>query len=47
VELLGRLPYRPLAEPVLAHLAGSVEVGWHWCYEAADTDPVVTPLDER
>lgn len=32
VELLEALPYRPLAEPVLAHLRGEPRAGRHWTY---------------
>ena len=41
VELLGRLPYRPLAEPVLAFLDGGAgaEVT-HWTYASPDAKPV-------
>lgn len=41
IDLLTRLPYRPLAEPVVAHLCERVEPGSHWLYETADADPVV------
>jgi 8-oxo-dGTP pyrophosphatase MutT (NUDIX family) len=46
IELLGRLPYRPLREPLVAYLAESVKPGSHWRYDTADADPVVTPLAE-
>ena len=41
VELLGRLPDRPLAEPVLAFLDGGAgaEVT-HWTYASPDAEPV-------
>ena len=42
VALLGQLPYRPLREPVLAHLTGSAEPGSHWRFDAPHEDPVVT-----
>ena len=44
VALLRRLPYRPLCEPVVAHLTESVEPGSHWLFDGADADPVVTPM---
>lgn len=42
VDLLGRLPYRPLREPVIAHLTRRTEPGSHWHFEGAEADPVVT-----
>ena len=47
IDLLRQLPYRPLADPVLAYLADSVQPSSHWLYETADADPIVTPLGER
>ncbi len=44
IERLSRLPYRPIVEPVVAYLDGSVERGSHWVYDAVDADPVITPL---
>lgn len=44
MDLLGRLPYRPLAEPAVAYLAGTVVPCSHWLYDAPDAEPVVTPL---
>ncbi len=41
IDLLTRLPYRPLAEPVVAYLGERVEPGSHWLYQTADADPVV------
>ncbi|GEM_PF-2183064 len=46
IDLLRRLPYRPLREPVVAYLTKSVEPGSHWRYDTADADPVVTSLGE-
>lgn len=42
IDLLSRLPYRPLAEPVVAYLEGRAEPGVHWHYDTAESDPVVT-----
>jgi 8-oxo-dGTP diphosphatase len=42
VRLLDRLPYRPLREPVAAHLRGELELGSHWRYDAPDVEAVVT-----
>jgi ADP-ribose pyrophosphatase YjhB (NUDIX family) len=48
VALLSRLPYRPLAAPVVAFLTGSAAPGSHWHFASADADPVVTAgLDAR
>ena len=48
VDVLGRLPYRPLAEPVVAHLREEVAPGSHWIYEAADARPaVIAPTGTR
>lgn len=47
VALLRRLPYRPLAEPVVACLARDVEAGSHRLFDTADSDPVVTSLGEK
>lgn len=41
---LSRLPYRPIAEPVVAYLTHRVGPGADWVYPAADADPVVTLL---
>lgn len=41
-KLLRELPYRPLSEPVLAILTGTVQPGAHWAYPGAEMDPVVT-----
>lgn len=41
IDLLGRLPYRPLAEPAVAYLGDRVAPGAHWRYDAADADPVI------
>ena len=43
VDVLGRLPYRPLAEPVVAHLREEVAPGSHWIYDSADARPAVVP----
>lgn len=40
VALLRLLPYRPLSEPLVAHLEGA-ERGGHWRYDAPEADPVV------
>ena len=32
VELLGRMPYRPLADPAMMVLLGSVAPGGHWTF---------------
>ena len=42
VAELGRLPYRPLREPAVAHLAGAVPVGAHWHFASPEADPVVS-----
>jgi 8-oxo-dGTP pyrophosphatase MutT (NUDIX family) len=42
VDLLGRLPYRPLAEPAVAALTGRVPSGAHWAYSGPDGPVVVT-----
>lgn len=42
IRLLGLLPYRPIAEPLVAYLDETVEPGSHWHYDAAESDPVVT-----
>lgn len=42
IDLLRRLPYRPLAEPLVAYLEGGAEPGVHWRYDTAESDPVVT-----
>jgi 8-oxo-dGTP diphosphatase len=46
VRLLDQLPYRPLREPVLAHLTdGRTQApgsGWHWRYDTPHATPVVT-----
>jgi 8-oxo-dGTP diphosphatase len=42
IELLSRLPYRPLSEPAVAHLSGSARPGVHWAYEDPSAEPVVT-----
>lgn len=42
IDLLRRLPYRPLVEPVVAYLEGRAEPGVHWHYDTAESDPVVT-----
>ena len=51
IALLSRLPYRPLAEPVVAHLTGSAAPGSHWHFASSERDPVVTagldPLSQR
>ena len=41
IGLLGRLPYRPLAEPVVAYLGDRATPRAHWRYDAADADPVI------
>jgi 8-oxo-dGTP pyrophosphatase MutT (NUDIX family) len=46
IDLLRRLPYRPLREPVVAYLAERVEPGSHWRYDTVAADPVVTSLGE-
>ena len=43
VALLEELPYRPLREPVIAHLTRRTQPGSHWHFEGAGADPVVTP----
>ncbi len=43
IEVLSRLPYRPLSEPAVAHLSGRARAGVHWAYENAGSEPVVTP----
>ncbi|HSE08578.1 MAG TPA: NUDIX hydrolase [Nocardioidaceae bacterium] len=40
--LLRQLPYRPLAEPVVAYLTQSAEAGAHWFFDGAEAAPVVT-----
>ncbi len=42
VRLLTQLPYRPLTEPVVAHLSGGQGLGSHWHYDAPDAEAVVT-----
>jgi 8-oxo-dGTP diphosphatase len=42
VQLLDRLPYRPLREPVVAHLRGGQVLGSHWRYDSPDVEAVVT-----
>jgi 8-oxo-dGTP diphosphatase len=42
VALLEELPYRPLREPVIAHLTARTPPGSHWHFEGAGADPVVT-----
>ena len=41
VRALSQLPYRPLAEPVLAFLTGGTAAGvTHWMYATPEADPV-------
>lgn len=40
---LSLLPYRPIAEPVVAYLKETVGPGTDWVYEAADADPSISP----
>lgn len=42
IELLSRLPYRPLAEPAIAHLTGAAAPGSHWHFASAEADAVIT-----
>ena len=42
VEMLRRLPYRPLADPAVATLVGTVDVGAHWTFAHPLEAPVVT-----
>ncbi len=42
LALLGSLPYRPLAEPAIAHLRGDARAGTHWHYASADAEPIVS-----
>lgn len=46
VRLLNQLPYRPLREPILAHLndgrTQAPGTGWHWRYDTPHATPVVT-----
>lgn len=42
VRLLNQLPYRPLREPVVAHLGGGQVLGSHWRYDTPDVEAVVT-----
>lgn len=43
VDLLARLPYRPIAEPVVAYLRGAVGPGWSWTYPTAGGEPLRRP----
>jgi len=42
IDLLARLPYRPLGEPVTAYLGDGVDLGAHWRYDTPEAAPVVT-----
>lgn len=45
IARLRRLPYRPLAEPAIATLAGALTGMRHWTYRSPDADPELSLED--